>query len=166
MDAEARGNASGLGNFTTSGTVCPLPWFPSDIVGPGAGAAGDQPVNASDVPPIDLSDEKLDGPFVWRQSTQTVIMSSFFMGYIWTQLFGGRIAEHFGGKEVIACGMISAAILHFLIPFAAGTSINLLIAQRILSGLSLGFIVPTANVMISKWCPPAERSMMNAVVHS
>jgi MFS family permease len=64
-------------------------------------------------------------------------MSSFFVGYVWTQLFGGRVAERFGGKEVIAIALFAAALLHFLLPWAAHTHLYLVVLQRVLTGFSL-----------------------------
>ena len=84
---------------------------------------------------------QLDGPFVWEEYAQTVIISSFYGGYLWSQLFGGRISEHVGGKRVIAFATLTGGILHFLVPLAASTHIKLLIFQRFLSGLSLVSIV-------------------------
>ena len=34
-----------------------------------------------------------DGPFLWSESKQGVILGMFFYGYVLTQLPGGRLAE-------------------------------------------------------------------------
>ena len=45
-----------------------------------------------------------DGPFVWDESQQGVILGMFFYGYIITQLPAGRLAEIIGGKWLYGIG--------------------------------------------------------------
>lgn len=63
------------------------------------------------------------------------MLSSFFYGYIITQLPGGCLALKFGGKNLFGLGILSTAVLTLLTPVAARTSVALLVALRILIGL-------------------------------
>ena len=45
-----------------------------------------------------LNSTSKDGPFVWDESQQGIILGMFFYGYVLTQLLGGRLAEIIGGK--------------------------------------------------------------------
>ena len=36
--------------------------------------------------------------FGWSAQTNGLVLSSFFIGYILTQILGGRLADRFGGK--------------------------------------------------------------------
>jgi len=63
------------------------------------------------------------------------VLSSFFYGYIITQLPGGCLALKFGGKNLFGLGILSTAVLTLLTPVAARTSVALLVALRILIGL-------------------------------
>jgi MFS family permease len=64
-------------------------------------------------------------------------MTSFFAGYGVTQSFGGRVAEHFGGKHVVGYGVMIAALVHLLVPIAASVNFYVLVAQRVVTGLAL-----------------------------
>ena len=63
------------------------------------------------------------------------VLSSFFYGYILTQLPGGFIATRLSGKHVFGLGVLLTALLTLLTPIAAVTDIRLLIALRVLEGI-------------------------------
>ena len=63
------------------------------------------------------------------------MLSSFFYGYIITQLPGGCLALKFGGKNLFGLGILSTAVLTLLTPAAARASVALLVTLRILIGL-------------------------------
>ena len=46
-----------------------------------------------------------DGPFVWTKGTQGFILSSYFYGYIMTQVLSAWLSLRFGGKIVLAMSM-------------------------------------------------------------
>ncbi|POG59204.1 hypothetical protein GLOIN_2v856345 [Rhizophagus irregularis DAOM 181602=DAOM 197198] len=39
--------------------------------------------------------------FGWSSTTQGLVLSSFFVGYLTTQVLGGALADKFGGKWVL-----------------------------------------------------------------
>ncbi|CAG8837823.1 35808_t:CDS:1, partial [Racocetra persica] len=39
--------------------------------------------------------------FDWSSTTQGYILSSFFIGYLTTQIVGGALSDRFGGKQVL-----------------------------------------------------------------
>ena len=63
-----------------------------------------------------------------------IVLSSFFYGYIITQIPGGYLAAYFGGKALYGGGILLTALLTLLTPVAARTHFNLLIAVRVLEG--------------------------------
>ena len=75
-----------------------------------------------------------DGEFDWNEKTQSVILGSFFWGYIITNLIGGRIAELVGGKKVYGFGILLTSVLTFLTPMAARSSLPLFLALRVAIG--------------------------------
>lgn len=73
--------------------------------------------------------------FDWDEPTQGLILSSFFYGYIVTQVPGGLLADKFGGKHVLGFGMLGSAVFSILTPTAAKTGVGWLIAALVLKGL-------------------------------
>ena len=70
------------------------------------------------------------------------VLSSFFYGYLISHIPGGLLAQRVGGKWVFGLGVLITAILTTLTPFAADTSVWLLVALRVLEGLSeVSFII-------------------------
>lgn len=105
------------------------------------------------------------GTYAWDESTQGLILSSFYWGYVITHLPGGLLSEKFGGKWSLGLGILSTAIFTLLTPIAvdAGGSTALIIL-RILMGLGEGFTFPALNTMLSQWTPPEERSKIGSMV--
>lgn len=92
-------------------------------------------------------------------------MSSFYWGYVVTQLPGALIAEKFGGKHTLGLGMLSTAILTLAIPAAVEWGdYTALIVLRVLMGFGEGVTLPALNVMLAQWTPPAERSKAGSFV--
>ena len=63
------------------------------------------------------------------------ILSSFFFGYIVTQVPGGLLAERFGGRWIFGVGIVMTAVLTLLTPVAAYVGVGGLIAVRVAEGL-------------------------------
>lgn len=63
------------------------------------------------------------------------MLSSFFYGYIVTQLPGGFLALKFGGKNLFGLGILSTAVLTLLTPLAARENVAVLVSLRVLIGL-------------------------------
>ncbi len=63
---------------------------------------------------IPMADE-----FGWDRATQGLIMSSFFAGYLLTQIAGGWLADRFGGKAVLGMGVLFWSAFTIITPPAA-----------------------------------------------
>ncbi|CAG8585960.1 42707_t:CDS:2 [Gigaspora margarita] len=66
--------------------------------------------------------------FNWDHSTQGLVSSSFYFGYLTTQIIGGACTDKFGGRRVLGIG------------------------------IGEGATFPCAQSIISRWFPPEERS--------
>lgn len=55
----------------------------------------------------------------WNETARTTILSSFFWGYIVTQVYAGHIAEKYGGKHSLSSAIGSCGILTMAIPLTA-----------------------------------------------
>ena len=106
------------------------------------------------------------GEFDWNKEQRGWILSSFFIGYIFTQLPGGRIASTFGGKHVHGTGMLITAIATLLLPVCARTSPILVIVLRIIMGFGTGVSFPAIMALWGRWAPPLESSRLITVTMS
>ncbi|KAK9743020.1 hypothetical protein RND81_03G211700 [Saponaria officinalis] len=104
--------------------------------------------------------------FNWSSSTVGLIQSSFFWGYLLTQIAGGIWADKVGGKLVLGFGVIWWSAATVLTPFAARISLPCLLVVRAFMGIGEGVAMPAMNNMISKWIPVSERSRALSLVYS
>lgn len=101
--------------------------------------------------------------FNWSSEEQGIVLSSFFYGYLITQLPGGYLALKFGGKNLFGLGILSTAVFTLLTPVFARASVGLLVALRILIGLCEGVVFPANHAVWTKWAPPLERSTLTTI---
>ncbi|KAG0466609.1 hypothetical protein HPP92_018189 [Vanilla planifolia] len=94
----------------------------------------------------------------WTQSFSGIVQSSFLWGYLISPFFGGVLVDYYGGKVVLAWGVLLWSIATFLTPWAAQTSLLALLAVRVLLGIAEGVALPSMNNMVSRWFPQTERS--------
>lgn len=104
--------------------------------------------------------------FDWDTHLQGYILSSFFYGYITTQLLGGFLAAKYGGKRVFGTGIAVTAVLTLVTPWIAQTSVYLLLAVRIIEGIFEGVTYPCIHAIWAKWAPPLERSRLATIAFS
>ena len=92
------------------------------------------------------------GPrYAWSKKDQSLILGGFFYGYLLTSLFGGILAERFGGRHVVGLSMLFSAFITGITPyFAADNVIPIFITRVILGilGVSLFFIFKLAFFLI------------------
>ena len=73
---------------------------------------------------------------------QSIILGSFFYGYVITQIPAGYLA----GQKIVSCkwlfgfGILFTSIFTVLMPLAAKTHYYLLLAIRVLEGMFLAFL--------------------------
>nr|XP_018897004.1 PREDICTED: putative inorganic phosphate cotransporter isoform X2 [Bemisia tabaci] len=104
--------------------------------------------------------------FNWNERTQGIILSSFYPGYILTQLPGSILAQRFGGKHTLGIGLLVTSVLTLAIPWAAKQGPNYLIAVRFIQGVGEGAKFPCICHLLAQWAPPLERSKMTTFVFS
>src|SRR5258706_15628655 len=81
---------------------------------------------------ISLAIVAMTTEFGWNKTTSGFVMSSFFIGYLLTQVPGGMLAGRLGGKHVLAGGVLLWSLFTALTPPAAYASFAALIAARVL----------------------------------
>ncbi|XP_055941727.1 sialin-like [Argiope bruennichi] len=100
----------------------------------------------------------------WDPKTQGIILSSFYYGYVVTQLPGGILCDRFGAKWLFGGGVLVTTFLYLLIPLAANWSVLAFTIIRILEGLGEGLAFPAITHAISNWAPRFERSRISSVI--
>lgn len=95
------------------------------------------------------------------------MLSSFFWGYIVTQVPGGYIAQRYGAKMLLMVGLVACAILTLLTPLALKLGgWQALCVVRVLEGLTQGAVHPATHSLLSKWAPANERGMLATICYS
>ncbi|CAG9798968.1 unnamed protein product [Chironomus riparius] len=107
------------------------------------------------------------GTYDWSEAVQGVILSSFYWGYIITHIPGGILVEKLGGKITFLFGIAATSILTFLTPASItyGGS-TFLIINRVIMGLSQGFIYAAVFGLLAAWIPLRERTTLGVFVLS
>ncbi|CAL1281275.1 unnamed protein product [Larinioides sclopetarius] len=108
----------------------------------------------------------LDGDFDWDASTQSLILGSFFYGYVITQIPGGVFAEKYGAKWLYGIGVFITSVFTLLTPYAAVLGVWPLVIVRAIEGLGEGVTFPAMNALIGRWAPKNERSRMSAIIYT
>ncbi|XP_037956223.1 putative inorganic phosphate cotransporter [Teleopsis dalmanni] len=103
----------------------------------------------------------------WDPSTKSLILSSFFWGYVVAQLPSGLLAKRFGAKIVLAIATGIAAIITIFHPLAVNNGDwQLLCTLRVFVGLTQGVVYPCLHTLLAKWAPRTERGFLTTSVYS
>lgn len=104
--------------------------------------------------------------FNWTPTTVGLVQSSFFWGYLLTQVAGGIWADSLGGKHVLGFGVIWWSLATMLTPITATMGLPALLFARACMGVGEGVAMPAMNNLLSRWVPVKERSRSLAFVYS
>lgn len=85
------------------------------------------------------------------------ILSTFFYGYVLSQVPGGWAAQRFGGRRVLLMSFVLWSFTSALTPTEADAVTGMVVA-RLLVGVAQGFIFPSIHTVLAQWVPPHERS--------
>jgi len=102
--------------------------------------------------------------FGWDKIQTGGVLSAFFYGYALTQLVGGRLADSFGGKRVLALGVLGWSLATFVTPLAAAAGAIPLVAARVTLGAGEGVAFPAVHSLISRHVPKDRQSTAVAAV--
>ncbi|KAM7373544.1 hypothetical protein PAMP_008386 [Pampus punctatissimus] len=101
--------------------------------------------------------------YPWDSQTQGWLLGAFFFGYLCTQVPGGYLSGHYGGKIFLGLGVLGTAALTLLTPLAAQLGLYWLFALRALEGFGEGVTYPAMMAMWARWAPPMERSRLTTL---
>lgn len=105
--------------------------------------------------------------FQWNEQMQSLLLSSFFWGYIVTQIPAGQIAEKKGPKFILLISTTISGIIALITPIC--TSLGgwkVMCALRVISGLCQGVIYPSVHTLLSKWLPISERGPLGTYCYA
>ncbi|XP_057314350.1 solute carrier family 17 member 9-like [Hydractinia symbiolongicarpus] len=90
----------------------------------------------------------------WDKRLSGIVLSSFFFGYILTQVLGGVLADHFGGERMLYISSGIWSVATFSVPFITRISwfpvtIGIMLAQ-VISGAAQGVHFPAIASLLSK----------------
>ncbi|KAG5864163.1 hypothetical protein JTB14_019900 [Gonioctena quinquepunctata] len=103
----------------------------------------------------------------YNWTDKSVILSSFFCGYIFPQVGAGWLATHYGPKWFLVGSMAVCSVAGFFVPVsAAHFGSKGVMVCRALQGLSQGFIYPSIHSLFAKWAPKNERSLLANLLYS
>lgn len=104
--------------------------------------------------------------FGWSDTTKGLVLSSFFVGYLLFMIVGGWAANRFGGKIVLGIAVIAWSFFTLVTPWAAGISLPVLIAARILLGIGEAASSPAFFNLLGYWAPVKERARAVSLISS
>lgn len=105
---------------------------------------------------ITMANESKDG---WSESTQGLLLSSFFWGYILTQLPSGAFQMIYGPHLILNIGVLVTCVSCALTPLVSH-SVPLIILLRMLTGVGEGAILTCIHALCAKWIPQKERAFL------
>jgi ACS family glucarate transporter-like MFS transporter len=95
------------------------------------------------------------------------VFSAFVLGYALFQAPGGRFADRFGPRVVIALAVLWWSVFTFftaVVPVGLAVSVALLIGVRFLLGMGEAVMFPASNSLVAKWIPSTERGRANGLI--
>lgn len=100
-----------------------------------------------------------------KQTTQSLVLCCFFVGYITTQIISGECARKFGPKLTYIVFFSLTALSTILLPLA-GSSLPMIMSMRVLAGIGEGVLFPGTHAVVSYWIPPKERATLLTIIWS
>ncbi|CAH8479660.1 unnamed protein product [Heterobilharzia americana] len=101
--------------------------------------------------------------FYWTAGQRGFVDSSFFYGYLITQIPGGVIASKFPANRLFGIAVGGSALLNLLLPGACKVHFGIVMMIRMLQGLVEGTSYPACHGIWRYWAPPLERSRLATI---
>nr|XP_042911362.1 sialin [Parasteatoda tepidariorum] len=102
----------------------------------------------------------------WNGQTVGIILGAVNYGHLIAYLPGGRLAELYGGKQVLIFSMLLTAIATLLSPVTAIWSPYAFFITRLIAGIGTGPTSPIVNYMLGKWIPEQESNFQLSIILS
>ncbi|KAL5287347.1 hypothetical protein ACFFRR_008316 [Megaselia abdita] len=116
---------------------------------------------------VAITDVNSVDTYEWTFDEKQLILSTFYWGYIVTQIPGGYAAQKLGSKVVLLLSILISSLLSLLTPVSivyGGWKAYCVI--RILQGLFQGVMLPSIYDHLAKWSPKEERNLQGTLALS
>jgi len=102
----------------------------------------------------------------WTETQKGIVLGSFYIGYMITQIWGGLLSDRIGAKIVLGVGLIVWSLFTLITPWAFYGGFTALIIARIGMGLGEGITFPAWHSLYARWVPFSERARSVALTNS
>jgi Sugar phosphate permease len=95
------------------------------------------------------------------------VFSSFVLGYALFQAPGGRLADRFGPRKILAIATVWWAVftaLFAMVPAGIPGLLAVLLATRFFLGVGEAMVFPASNRLVAGWIPSQERGLANGLI--
>lgn len=96
-----------------------------------------------------------------------LVASAFNWGYALFQAPGGRLADRFGPRKILALGTLWWAVFTALtaaVPVGLPLAIAAIVAVRFSLGIGEAVVYPAGNRLVASWIPLGERGVANGLI--
>uniref|UniRef100_A0A0A9VWY0 Putative inorganic phosphate cotransporter n=1 Tax=Lygus hesperus TaxID=30085 RepID=A0A0A9VWY0_LYGHE len=110
---------------------------------------------------------RTDGQLVfdWSPEEKGVLLSSFFAGYLVSNVVAGYFVTKYSNKKLLLMSVTYSTVASLVTPFLVNWGgFYVMFMLRVSMGLVQGFMMPVAQGLMSKWIPPFERSRCGSIV--
>ena len=102
----------------------------------------------------------------WNETQKGIILGSFYIGYMVTQIYGGVLSDRIGAKIVLGSGLVVWSLFTLITPLAFFGGMVALVIARVGMGLGEGITFPAWHSLYARWIPFSERARSVAVTNS
>lgn len=103
----------------------------------------------------------------WTKQQKDLVLSSFFWGYVVTQVPSGYIANIWSSQKLLAIGMLICGVFKMITPIVAHYGgLEAVLVCRVVMGLAQACLLPCIQTLLSKWAPPEERARLGTFAYA
>ncbi|KAL5286720.1 hypothetical protein ACFFRR_007997 [Megaselia abdita] len=114
----------------------------------------------------DSTDPSMPPTFNWSSRTKQLLLSSFYWGFVVTQVPGGYLVKMFGSKAIAFTALFGSSLLSMLTTVLVNEKWQIFCAIRVAQGLFQGMLYPSMFEHLAKWSPNAEQTFHGTITLS
>ncbi|XP_060073438.1 uncharacterized transporter slc-17.2-like [Ylistrum balloti] len=115
---------------------------------------------------ITKRDEYLDNYVEWDSNTEGLLIAGYYIGLFITSMAFGALTDKVNVKAMMIGLTLVMVVTSLLTPVLTFVSPYLVLATRIILGISAGGLEPGATQILSNWAPLPERAQMMVLIET